>query len=180
MTARGAGGSNADVELCQKRAFCQALVEYLWRCSGRGGLKIGPGFLIVPSALPQPEPVSSGAGGGVAGPSAPPLAPAPEGAPGGPGNPMEVRSVGGGGSAAAQGSRKRTLREPHDAIDELSDWSSLAEGLGQPGGRDSAATPLARHPMTYVSIPNKVRACVLSLMCASDPICSGFFLAPPS
>ena len=49
MEARGEGGSGAEVEARQKRALCQSLVEYLWRCADHGGLQIGGGFLVLPS-----------------------------------------------------------------------------------------------------------------------------------
>ena len=49
MEARGEGGSGAEVEARQKRALCQSLVEYLWRCADHGGLQIGRGFLVLPS-----------------------------------------------------------------------------------------------------------------------------------
>lgn len=165
MNARGEGGSVATVELRQKRALCQSLVEYLWRCTGHGGLKTGSGFLILPSAFPPIPPVSSGVGGGAAGPGLPPQAPGLGGAAGGPSDPAEVGSADGGGSAAAQGSRKRTLAELHAAVDELSERQSLAEGLGQPAERDAVATPPARRPMTYVSIPDKVRFYVCLALC---------------
>ncbi|CAM9674121.1 unnamed protein product, partial [Pylaiella littoralis] len=86
---------------------------------------------------------------GAAGPGLPPQAPGLGGAAGGPSDPAEVGSADGGGSAAAPGSRKRTLAELHAAVDELSERQSLADGLGQPAERDAVATPPARRPMTY-------------------------------
>ena len=50
MEARGEGGSGAEVEARQKRALCQSLIEYLWRCADHGSLQIGGGFLVLGSA----------------------------------------------------------------------------------------------------------------------------------
>ena len=50
--------------------------------------------------------------------------------------------------------RKRTLDELKDAVEELSERQSLAEGLGQSGAKP--AEPAPKRPLTFVSIPNKV------------------------
>lgn len=100
---------------------------------------------------------AAGAGGRAAGPSAAPLAPVPTMEPGGTCYPEDVGSVDRGGAAAGRDSRKRTLDELKDAVEELSERQSLEEGLGQPGGKDPTSTPMARRLMNYVSKPDMGR-----------------------
>ena len=130
MEARGEGGSGAEVEAHHKRALCQSLVEYLWRCADHGSLQLGGGFLVLPGAGSADE--------GVAGPSVP----------------EKATSVASGASFMGTATRKRTLDELQDAVEELSERQSLAEGLGQSGAKP--AEPGPKRPLTFVSIPNKV------------------------
>ena len=106
MEARGEGGSGAEVEARQKRALCQSLVEYLWRCADYGSLQLGGGFLVLPGTGSADE--------GVAGPSVP----------------EKATSVASGASFMGTATRKRTLDELQDAVEERSERQSLAEGLG--------------------------------------------------
>ena len=129
MEARGEGGSGAEVEARQKQALCQSLVEYLWRCADHGSLQLGGGFLVLPGAGSADE--------GVAGPSVP----------------EKATSVARGASFMGTATRKRTLDELQDAVEELWEGQSLAEGLGQSGVKP--AEPVPRRPLTFVSIPNK-------------------------
>lgn len=137
MAARGEGGSQAEVDLRMKRALCQALVEYLWRCEGRGGMQTGSGFLLLPALASTPVLASSGEG--AAGPSIPEASP----------------------SAASAGvvdlTHKRQLAELSSAVDELEDRRSLADGLGQ------GSQPEQKRSMIYVSIPDKVSPVCVSL-----------------
>ena len=157
MEARGEGGSGAEVETRQKRALCQSLVEYLRRCADHGGLQIGGGFLVLPSTGNAEE--------GAAGP-----------------NVHEANSVASGASFAGAATRKRTLDELQDAVEELSERQSLAEGLGPSGAKPTEPAP--KRPLTFVSIPNKVNPC---LSCRShvgaihyDPLISlGLSLSKP-
>ena len=134
IEARGEGGSGAEVEARQKRAPCQSLVEYLWRCADHGSLQIGGGFLVLPGAGSAKE--------GAAGPSVP----------------EEATSVASGASFMGTTTRKRTLDKLQDAVEELSERQSLAEGLGQSGGKPTKPAP--KRPLTFVSIPNKVNPCL--------------------
>ena len=129
MEARGEGGSGAEVEARQKRALCQSLVEYLWRCADHGSLQLGGGFLVLPGAGSADE--------GVAGPSVP----------------EKATGVASGASFMGTATR-RTLDELQDAVEELSERQSLTEGLGQSGAKP--AKPAPKRPLTFVSIPNKV------------------------
>ena len=130
MEAGGEGGSGAEVEARQKRALCQSLVEYLWRCADHGSLQLGGGFLVLPGAGSADE--------GVAGPSVP----------------EKATSVFSGASFMGTPTRKRTLDELQDAVEELSERQSLAEGLGQ--SRAKPVEPTPKRPLTFVSIPNKL------------------------
>ena len=134
MEARGEGGFGAEVEARQKRALCQSLVEYLWRCADHGGLQIGGGFLVLPSTGNAEE--------GAAGPNVH----------------EKANSVASGASFAGAATRKRTLDELQNAVEELSERQSLAEGLGQPGAKPTEPAP--KRPLTFVSIPNKVNPCL--------------------
>ena len=134
MEARGEGGSGAEVEARQKRALCQSLVEYLWRCADHGSLQIGGGLLVPPGAGNAEE--------GAAGPSVP----------------EKANSVASGASFTGAATRKRTLDELQDAVEKLSDRQSLAEGLEQSGAKPTEPTP--KRPLTFVSIPNKVSPCL--------------------
>ena len=134
MEARGEGGLGAEVEARQKRALCQSLVEYLWRCADHGGLQIGGGFLVLPSTGNAEE--------GAAGPNVH----------------EKANSVASGASFAGAATRKRTLDELQNAVEELSERQSLAEGLGQPGAKPTEPAP--KRPLTFVSIPNKVNPCL--------------------
>ena len=134
MEARGKGGSGAEVKARQKRAPCQSLVEYLWRCADHGSLQIGGGFLVLPGAGSAEE--------GAAGPSVP----------------EKANSVASGASFTGAATRKRKLDELQDAVEELSERQSLAEGLGQSGAKPTEPTP--KRPLTFVSIPNKVSPCL--------------------
>ena len=134
MEVRGEGGSGAEVEARQKRALCKSLVEYLWRGADHGSLYIGGGFLVLPGAGSAEE--------GAAGPSVP----------------EKANSVASGASFTGATTRKRTLDELQDAVEELSERQSLAEGLGQCGAKPTEPTP--KRPLTFVSIPNKVSPCL--------------------
>ena len=134
MEARGEGGSGAEVEARQKRALCKSLVEYLWRCADHGSLQIGGGFLVLPGAGSAEE--------GAAGPRVP----------------EKATSVASGASFMGTTTRKRTLDELQDAVEELSERQSLAEGLGQSGAKPTESAP--ERPLTFVSIPNKVNSCL--------------------
>ena len=103
MEARGEGGSGAEVEARQKRALCQSLVEYLWRCADYCSLQLGGGFLVLPGAGSADEGVAV---------------------------PEKATSVASGASSMGTATRKRTLDELRDAVEELSERQSLAEGLG--------------------------------------------------
>ena len=46
--AFGAGGSPREIEERAKRDMCAQVAEYLWRCSGRGKMKVAEGYLIFP------------------------------------------------------------------------------------------------------------------------------------
>ena len=158
MEARGEGGSGAEVEARQKRALYQSLVEHLWRCADHGGLQIGGGFMVLPSTGNAEE--------GAAGPNVH----------------ERANSVASGASFAGAATRKRTLDELQDAVEELSERQSLAEGLGQSGAKPTEPAP--KRPLTFVSIPNKVNPC---LSCRShvgtihyDPLISlGVSLSKP-
>ena len=106
----------------------------LWRCADHGSLQIGGGFLVLPGAGSAEE--------GAAGPSVP----------------EKANSVASGASSTGAATRKRTLDELQDAVEELSERQSLAEGLGQPGAKPTEPTP--KRPLTFVSIPNKVSPCL--------------------
>eukprot|EP00904_Undaria_pinnatifida_P011834 jgi/Undpi1/7781/HiC_scaffold_23.g10254.m1 len=47
--AFGGGGSPGEIEEHAKRDMCAQVAEYLWRCSGRGKMKVAEGYLIFPS-----------------------------------------------------------------------------------------------------------------------------------
>ena len=130
MEARGEGDSGAEVEARQKRALCQSLVEYLWRCADHGSLQLGGGFLVLPGAGSADE--------GVVGPSVP----------------EKDTSVASEASFMDTATRKRTLDELQDAVEEHSERQSVAEGLGQSGAKP--AEPALKRPLTFVSIPNKM------------------------
>ena len=62
----------------------------------------------------------------------------------GPSVPEKVNSVASGASFTGAATRKRTLDELQDAVEELSERQSLAEGLGQSGATPTEPT---REPM---------------------------------
>ena len=47
--AFGEGGSSGEIEERAKRDMCAQVAEYLWRCSGRGKMKVAEGYPIFPS-----------------------------------------------------------------------------------------------------------------------------------
>ena len=47
--AFGGGGSPGEIEERARRDMCAQVAEYLWRCSGRGKMKVAEGCLIFPS-----------------------------------------------------------------------------------------------------------------------------------
>ena len=110
------------------------LLQDLWRCADHGSLQIGGGFLVLPGAGSAEE--------GAAGPSVP----------------EKANSVASGASFKGAATRKRTLDELQDAVEELSERQSLAEGPGQSGAKPTEPTP--KRPLTFVSIPNKVSPCL--------------------
>ena len=76
----------------------------------------------------------------------------------GPSVPEKATSVASEASFMGTATRKRTLDEFQDAVEELSERQSLAEGLGQSGAKP--AEPATKRPLTFVSIPNKVNLCL--------------------
>lgn len=128
--ARDVGGSPADVESRVKAALTQALVTYLWRCDGRGGLKTS----TTGAYLPAP-PMSS-----------PPVA-----------TPADAASSPAAPASAAAGVRssihKRLADEISQATESVVDLAS--EG---PESKLSSSEPASKkHSLIYVSIPKKVR-----------------------
>lgn len=49
LAAEGNGDSGPQVAARQKRAICEAVVEYLWRCTDYGGLCLAGEILVLPS-----------------------------------------------------------------------------------------------------------------------------------
>ena len=94
----------------------------------------------------------------------------------------KANSVASRASFAGAATHKRTLDELQDAMEELSERQSLAEGLGQSGAKPTEPAP--KRPLTFVSIPTKVNPC---LSCRSyvgtvhyDPLISlGLGLSKP-
>lgn len=60
MAAQGNDGAGHDVATRQKRAICEAVIEYLWRCTDHGGLRLAGDILVLPSdkapSTPAPQP----------------------------------------------------------------------------------------------------------------------------
>ena len=76
----------------------------------------------------------------------------------GPSVPEKANSVASGASFTGAATRKRTLDELQDAVEELSERQSLVEGLGQSGAKPTEPTP--KRPLTFVSIPSKASPCL--------------------
>lgn len=141
MGARELGGTAAEIEPRLKRAMCQYLVEYLWRCNGHGGMKIGQGYVILPSArLSAPNARLSA-------PTTPPSANAGSAA----------GSIAGG--EARVGATKRVFDELSDVAGELADARSSTGELGQGFGAQAMGGEQHHYddrPLTDVSDKDKV------------------------
>ena len=136
--AFGEGGSPGEIEERAKRDMCAQVAEYLWRCSGRGKMKVAEGYLIFPS-------ISFSASG---------VADVAATAEGYREHDDDVQSV---ASASPAGSTvpKRTQGDMQSLISELDGMAERGEGDGSNLGVSAGSAKKKAKP-TYVTHRDKV------------------------
>eukprot|EP00904_Undaria_pinnatifida_P000408 jgi/Undpi1/10368/HiC_scaffold_29.g12818.m1 len=150
--AFGEGGSPGEIEERAKRDMCAQVAEYLWRCSGRGKMKVAEGYLIFPS-------ISFSASG---------VADVAATAEGYREHDDDVQSV---ASASPAGSTvpKRTQGDMQSLISELDGMAERGEGNGSNLGVSAGSAKKKAKP-TYVTHRDKWNAKYANLLQATSSL----------
>eukprot|EP00904_Undaria_pinnatifida_P011838 jgi/Undpi1/7785/HiC_scaffold_23.g10258.m1 len=146
------GGSPGEIEERAKRDMCAQVAEYLWRCSGRGKMKVAEGYLIFPSI--------SFSASGVAG-----VAASAEGYRERDDDVQSVASASSAGSAVS----KRTQGDMQSLISELDGMMERTGGEGSSSNLGvSAGSVTKKTKPTYVTHKDKWNAKYANLLQATS------------